>query len=295
MYTIKNGTRMIQTRKTKKEHKYLLYNTFSDDQLEINRFSAFLLRKYFKNNKIEELEKIPFTSDLFKELKETGIITDNQTSTGGVYLGRKCKYKHPFTAFTMELTDRCNLKCQHCYGAFGENTDCKIIPYEWIKNNIPEFNRLHMNKIAITGGEVTTHPDFLKIVELLLFEGFEFCILTNGYNYKVIEELLERTKNYKYTIKVSLDGPEETHNKIRGVSNAYENTMKSLKAISAYPNITLFISTTVMKDNIELMKTFHEEIDKLFPNAIHTDDLAFPMGGGMECSFGVDDFDYVRE
>ena len=286
---------MIQTRKTKKHHRYIIYNTFSDDQLEINRYSAYMLRKYYKNNKIDELENHPFTNDLFNKLKEVGIIAEKETTSGGIYLGQKCKYKLPLTAFTIELTNRCNLKCKHCYGAFGKNTDCKIITYEWIQNNIPEFNRLHMNKIALTGGEVTTHPDFLKIVELLLFEGFELCILSNGYNFKVIEELLDRTRNYQYTIKISLDGPEEMHNKIRCVPNAYENAMKSLKAISACPNITLFISTTVMKDNIELMKTFHKEVAKLFPNAIHTDDLVFPMGNGLDCAFGVDDFDYVRE
>ena len=112
-------------------------------------------------------------------------------------LGEKGKC-FPMT-MSIELTNRCNLKCSHCY-----------------KEALPENNTFLSTKLALnllhqiegkvyhiefTGGEATLHPDFEKIVAATNIESM--VLLTNGSRLTDISpEVLKRFES----IQVSLYG-----------------------------------------------------------------------------------------
>ncbi|MBR5788904.1 MAG: radical SAM protein [Lachnospiraceae bacterium] len=295
MYKIKSGTRMIQTRSDIKNNQYKIYNNSTGNELELNSIAAALLRKYYKKDAIDKMSTSILAGTLFKELVNAGIIIDSTTASNNVFLSKRCEYSLPLTALSLELTDACNLNCIHCYGSFGCPKQSKTIPFQWIKDNIPVFNDLNVRKIALTGGESTLHPDFLQIAELLLKEGFEVCIFSNGYNTEVLQKLLSKTREYKYMIKISLDGNEETHGIIRNNSNSYKRAIEAIREVSKYSNISLYISTVVMKNNIDKIDELSSYIAQEFPGAIHTKDLIFPMGNASNLSFNVADFDYINK
>ncbi len=268
---------------------YSLFNNAIEDELVIGSSGAKLLRQIYGGMEPHPLNEQ--TKDFLEELKEMGFLYESDepyVQDECVHIGSRCKYKHPLTSVSIELTNVCNFKCKHCYGAFPDSEAPEFIPFEWIKASLPALNALNVNQIAITGGEPTLHPDFIEIAMFMLEHGFDVCIFTNGYNYDVITELLERSRQYRYEIKISIDGISSTHDAIRGRSGAYEHAMKCAEEVSKFENVTLFISTVVMQDNIASMKEFDECVKTNLPNAIHMKDMVFPMG----CASG---FGYTLE
>lgn len=294
MLFLRPGTRMIQTLSSIKTHTYLLINNTLDDYIEIGEDAANLLRKIYKNNSIDNNEE---ELEFSKKLLDLGFFSKEKWNQEDdfVYLGKRYKDRFPLTSLNIELTNACNLKCEHCYGEFSDCYKKNFLSYSWIKESLEDLNRLHVKNVALTGGEATMHPYFQEIAMFFLEHGFELCILTNGYNYQIIEQLLEKAKSYRFSIKVSLDGSDKYHNQIRGNTNAYMNTLRTLNAISKYPNVTLYISTIVMKNNIDNIVDLDRLIENTFPNAIHTKDLVFPLGNAVNTAFRVNEFCIVDQ
>ena len=295
MYFFRSGTRMIQTVSNLKQGTYTLFCNQIDGEVEISSRAAGLLRKANKTKDFSEFYADDEQQSFLEELIHLGYIIMAEPGVyeeKNVYLANKCTVNFPLTSLNIELTNACNLKCKHCYGAFHEPAEKSVIPLKWIQDSLQELNQLHVRNISLTGGESTLHPFFLEIVELLLVHGFNLCVFTNGYNPDVILRLLELTKEYRFTIKVSLDGFEETHNWIRGKGDAFEKVTKTLDAISKYPNVSLYISTVVLRKNASSIKSLNNFVHERYPNAIHTKDLAFPMGSACnELVFSLEEYD----
>lgn len=293
MYYLRSGTRMLQGRQNTYKSTFTLHNTRLQEQAEIGAFAAWLIRSAYKIGSFEILEKTRATRAFLHQLIDMGFICEGETisdsKSSTIYLGKKLNHHFPLTAFNIELTNMCNLHCKHCYGSFPNTIKPEFVPFEWIKHSLNDFNRLHVRKIALTGGEATTHPQFLDIALFLIEHGFDVCVFTNGYNYNIIEELLEKSKDYHLTIKVSLDGIANIHDQIRGKKNSYLNAIKTIELASKFSNVTLYISTSVLRQNIDSISELDKEIIEHFPDAIHTKDLAFPLGNASTCAFSIDE------
>src|SRR4030042_4075764 len=121
------------------------------------------------------------------------------------------------------LTDKCNLKCRHCYQEGGLTEEMTLPEIEGVIGEIvgmleywqgaygidfsPSFN--------ITGGEPFLRPDFFAILERLAGTGFDLYILSNG---TLISPEMARTLAALGVqgVQVSLEGPAEIHDQIRG-------------------------------------------------------------------------------
>jgi radical SAM protein with 4Fe4S-binding SPASM domain len=284
---------MIQKRKNVKDNTYTLFNTNLDVKLEISSDAARLLRK-IHNNITQTPQGIKKKElDFIDELSSLGFLCEETQSTcsQSVYLANRSKYRLPLTALNIELTNSCNLRCTHCYGSFSETQSPSFVPYEWVLASLSELNNLHTQSISLTGGEPTIHPNFIEIALYYLKNGFELCVFTNGFNYGIIERFLEMSKDYKFKIKISLDGYRDMHNLIRGRDRAFENAIRSIHKILEYNNVTAYISTSAMKTNIDIIDSFKKYIKSEFPSAIHTNDLVFPSGSADNCTFSLAEFD----
>lgn len=281
MYSIIHGTRLIQTLENKRKKVFTLYNNIINTSIEINYLGYKLLHLINKGIiSIESILDLPF----IKELIQLKFISKNDEFSN-INISPKFHYRYPLTSISMEIINQCNLNCVHCYGHYGIRDNKCLISFDWIKNNLSEFNKLNVLKIALTGGEATLHPDFLNIVYFLLDKGFDLTIFTNGFNIPVIKQLVETTENYHFKIKISLDGPESIHNKIRGNCHSYSHIIEILDLLNKYKNIQTYISTVVMPDNLEYIKDLQKYISKSYPNFIHTLDLVFPAGNGANNHF----------
>lgn len=121
------------------------------------------------------------------------------------------------------LTERCNLRCSHCYQS-GRGTD--ELSFDEIKEVTAEVSDMleawsEMYEMAfspsfnITGGEPFLRKDLFDILDHLGGRGFDLYLLTNG-------TLVDRERAARLAtagvkgVQVSIEGPEEIHDEIRG-------------------------------------------------------------------------------
>ena len=121
------------------------------------------------------------------------------------------------------LTERCNLRCRHCYqegGPVQELTREQVFAVideidqmlqAWRENYAIEFQP----SFNVTGGEPFLRPDLFAILERMAGIGFEIYVLSNGT--VITPERARLLAELKVNgVQVSLEGPEEIHEAIRG-------------------------------------------------------------------------------
>ncbi len=165
-------------------------------------------------------------------------------------------YKPSHLLLQWHITDRCNQKCSHCYVDQSKCNDLSFEQLVQILEQFVDFLKSHKNEngkiirghINITGGEPFIRNDFLNLLEIFASYRayFSFGILSNGtlIDYSLAKYLKKLGPSF---IQVSLDGSEETHDKIRGNGN-FRKTLNAIKILHK-ANITSFVSFTAMRSN----------------------------------------------
>ncbi|MDA8339423.1 MAG: radical SAM protein, partial [Nitrospiraceae bacterium] len=77
----------------------------------------------------------------------------------------------------LQITDKCNLKCGHCYIGRPENNEISI---DEIKAVLDEFEEMQGLRLLLTGGEPLMHSYFDEINLLLPEYNFRKILFTNG-------------------------------------------------------------------------------------------------------------------
>src|SRR5215472_2083896 len=125
----------------------------------------------------------------------------------------------------IELTNRCNLRCQHCFeqrhAATGD------LPLEIIEKVLSEGKGCNIDRLSFTGGEPTIHRDFRHIVRRVAEEGYQFGLVSNGTNFRQTCPVLIEQRQFFEGITFSLDGAsEETHDRLRG-KGSYRHVLRA--------------------------------------------------------------------
>jgi MoaA/NifB/PqqE/SkfB family radical SAM enzyme len=154
-----------------------------------------------------------------------------------------------FDHLYIELSDRCNLRCKHCYldaGAREENT----LDSEVVKSALADFAALGGQTAAFSGGEPLLYPEFDSILDYSRELPLRVTIVTNGtlLTREKIAGLLEKGA----TLALSIEGyREETHDLIRGSGNflLVRRVLDILKIMKAQDRT--IICVTPSKPNID--------------------------------------------
>jgi MoaA/NifB/PqqE/SkfB family radical SAM enzyme len=79
----------------------------------------------------------------------------------------------------LEITDRCNLRCLHCYedAKAGEGRDMTFADYE---QAVAEVRAAGIERAQLIGGEPMAHPDFRQMVEYAASRFSFLEVFTNG-------------------------------------------------------------------------------------------------------------------
>ena len=115
----------------------------------------------------------------------------------------------------MELTNHCNLRCQHCFDARHAGTG--ELPLAILDQVLRDGKGCGIDHLAFTGGEPTLHRQFAAIVERVGEAAYTYSLVSNGVNFPEIAPLLERSQPWFKGVTFSLDGAREaTHDCLRG-------------------------------------------------------------------------------
>lgn len=184
---------------------------------EINDIAAEILLKF--NGTMTYNEIINFFSEKYKENmnevneKVNSLIEAMKLKYGFSLREQKEKYEHKIkyieyenfypTVVSLEVTNLCNLQCQHCYGEYGIEKRIEF-PKGKLEKVFNDLVKIGVMTVEITGGDPSVYAHIVEMIELAFKAGIKSVVLlTNGV--KISEELLKTLIKYKRQIYVQVD------------------------------------------------------------------------------------------
>jgi len=149
---------------------------------------------------------------------------------------------HPATSNELgliyfRLTPLCNLRCVMCgqrgdkgvlKGSFAAAEASKIVPLEDYKRLVDQIKHKHP-VVYLWGGEPFLYPDLFALIDYMMEAGLIVTVNTNGTFLERHAEQIVRKK--WHGLFVSLDGFEETNDRIRG-DGSYRRVIAGFEAIN---------------------------------------------------------------
>ena len=149
------------------------------------------------------------------------------------------------------LTNKCNLRCKHCFMFSGRNHQSSELSINDWMSVIDNFRDTGGKSITFTGGEVLMYKNWDKVIRYAKKQGFSVTILSNGTLWN--KETINEAAKYIDEIQISIDGTsEETNAMVRGIGNFDIAVQTAI--LFANRNIKTKIATTPTIDNIHLIK-----------------------------------------
>lgn len=176
-----------------------------------------------------------------------------------------------------DCTRRCNLNCEHC-GAKKEIYP-KELSTDEMKKLIDEIAAYGVRYFGVTGGEPLLRLDLLAIFEYAKQKGLSTTLATNGF---LINEWNANTIARVFdSVQISLDGPKDIHNKIRGNDEAYERATSAIKRLRENGDSQLTVSSVIMPRNFSHFDELAQVVGNL-PVNIWKIILVMPIGRAEE-------------
>lgn len=152
----------------------------------------------------------------------------------------------------LALTRRCNLRCAMCHtynlDPGQELTDQEI---GTLCRKIPNLTWLD-----VTGGEPFLRKDVLEIFRSILDNTPRLSVLhfpTNGWFIERIRStagmIRTRRPELDLIITVSIDGPPDVHDQVRGQENSFNRAIQTFNKLQAMDGVSVYIGTTVSPHN----------------------------------------------
>ncbi len=240
-------------------NSYYLLNLCSGSSYEITAETAEVLQKG-DINELEQNLKILFMQE--------GIIVENSLECKKVsaMITENSDSQEPQLSAFIIPTYQCNLQCIYCFqqdrrwkGVMKTSmlTRALDIIQEYGATNSP---------VTLFGGE----PLLLKNADLVEFFCREikrrdmlFRVITNGVTLGQFKFLLKRYSSELDYVQVSIDGPEEIHNK-RRQKGTYEKIMEGIQ--NCHEAIPIIIRINTDFENIDYIEMLIEEVNQRFDN-----------------------------
>ncbi len=145
-----------------------------------------------------------------------------------------------------QITDRCNLRCRHCYIGEGLHQD---LSFERIKKVLEEFEEIQGLRLLLSGGEPLLHPHFWEINDILRDYAFRSVLLSNGT--LITRDVSKRLRVHE--VQISLDGMKEGHESIRG-KGTFEKAVSAIDFLQE-AKIRVSIATMIHRKNLKEFDT----------------------------------------
>jgi radical SAM protein with 4Fe4S-binding SPASM domain len=158
------------------------------------------------------------------------------------------------------LTYRCDARCEMC-------NIWQLKPQEFL--SVEDYAKVPstLKDINVSGGEAFMRDDVVDIVKVIhqKCESPRIVVSTNGFRTDHIVASMEELRKTipDIGIGVSLDGIGETHNRIRGIKNAWERATATLRQLRERDFTNVRIGFTAMNENVHEMKQVYDYACKI--------------------------------
>ena len=147
----------------------------------------------------------------------------------------------------ISLTDKCNMRCVYCMSEdMVFRPKAELMSTDEILRLVAIFARLGADKIRLTGGEPTIHPDLIPIVRGIRAAGIErISMTTNGLRLAELAKSLKEAGLERVNVSVDTLEPERFHRVTRWGN--LDRVMDGVRAAEAYGLTPLKINAVVAR------------------------------------------------
>ncbi|MEW6713864.1 MAG: radical SAM protein [Nitrospirota bacterium] len=135
---------------------------------------------------------------------------------------------------TYSVTSRCQARCAMCN--IWQQSDGNELSLEEIETLFRKADRFSW--INLTGGELFQRPDINEIFLTIIRRSRDLYLLnfpTNGFQtgeiVTAVDTILQHTGLPRLVVSVSLDGPPELHDDIRGISDCWDHAVQTFSQL----------------------------------------------------------------
>ena len=162
--------------------------------------------------------------------------------TANAFLKAKLLNKKAPLVVGWAITDKCNRKCACCDIWQGPVRD---LPTTRVFEIVDTLARMGALRISFTGGEPLLRKDMGKIIDYVHEKGIETKLNTNG---ALVKRKIKQLKNLDM-MNLSLEGPEEIHDAIRG-KGSFNEVMEAVRTAKAH-NIKFNFASVLTRINLD--------------------------------------------
>lgn len=175
----------------------------------------------------------------------------------------------------IDVTRRCNLRCAMCR-TWEAPRGHELTPAELgsLMDQLPGLCWLD-----ITGGEVFLRTDAEELLTTVARRGRALQVLhfpTNGWFTRRIVETTRKLRELtdaELIITVSIDGPPEVHDRVRGRNGSFARALATYKQLRALEGVEVYVGTTITPQTADSVDALGEllarEVPGFSPNAWH--------------------------
>lgn len=125
------------------------------------------------------------------------------------------------------ITNRCNLKCRHCYAHAKARPDDNELSTAEGRQLIDDLAAYKAPVLLFSGGEPLMREDLPELAEYAVKKGMRAVISTNGTLIDRDMAAVLKKIGLSY-VGISLDGRREINDVFRGVDNAFDQAMRGI-------------------------------------------------------------------
>ena len=178
----------------------------------------------------------------------------------GAWLERVKRQNTPLMG-TIELSFRCNVRCQHCYVTYNVEPDNRELDTGELRRILDEISAAGCLWLLFTGGEPFLRPDFLDLLAHAKRRGLLVTIFTNGT--LLDEDTVARLAEWPpHRLEITLYGmPEETYERVTRRKGSWRRCLDGIDRLLA-AGLPLRLKAVLMEDNqheLPAMRAFARE------------------------------------
>jgi radical SAM protein with 4Fe4S-binding SPASM domain len=128
-----------------------------------------------------------------------------------------------------EITLACDLACRHCGSRAGHGRPDELSTAEAL-DLVDQMADLGVKEVTLIGGEAYLRPDWLDIIRRIRARGM-LCTTTSGGRGLTPELVDVAVEAGLQGGSISVDGDEETHDRLRGVVGSYRAAFVAMRAL----------------------------------------------------------------
>ncbi len=176
-----------------------------------------------------------------------------------------------------QLTRNCNLRCSFC-GQWGRKgffsnaggIDMGLDEWKRVVDSLVEYRKTTGIKpsVMLWGGEPLISPYFSEITKYLADNEFELGLITNGVFIDKFQEILKRCFKKIY---ISIDGPQDIHNNIRG-KGVFQRVAQNINKIKG-GSADIIIMTVLTEELLKRIDELPTAFKSFAPSAVLLQDL----------------------